>query len=190
MNNKLLCTKFLLINIVCVLFFYPNAFPNNVNNRIKFDHITVDQGLSQNSVMAIIQDSRGFMWFGTQEGLNRYDGYHFKIFEHDPDDNTFLHYKIDPANPYSSCHNFIWSIEQDTSAAFSICTQKGGLYLVDSKMNNIKHVMNEPSDTNSLSNNYIYSVLQDISGILWIGTNGGGLNKLGASGAKSRGRLH
>ncbi len=52
--------------------------------RIMFSHLTQEDGLSQNTVLCIIQDARGFMWFGTQEGLNRYDGYGFTVFRNDP----------------------------------------------------------------------------------------------------------
>ena len=53
---------------------------------IRFERITLRQGLSPNSVNAILQDHRGFMWFGTQDGLNRYDGYRFAIYRHASDD--------------------------------------------------------------------------------------------------------
>jgi len=50
----------------------------------RFEHISIDQGLSKNSVFCIFQDSQGFMWFGTEDGLNRYDGYKIIVFKHDP----------------------------------------------------------------------------------------------------------
>lgn len=52
----------------------------SAQQQIYFDHFNVEKGLSQNSVLTIIQDKEGFMWFGTQYGLNRYDGYRFKIY--------------------------------------------------------------------------------------------------------------
>ena len=60
------------------------------NDDIIFEHLSVDDGLSQVIVFSVFQDSRGFMWFGTQDGLNRYDGYQFKIFRRQPDDSTSL----------------------------------------------------------------------------------------------------
>jgi len=51
---------------------------------IRFSHLSTKEGLSQSRVGQIVQDNDGFMWFGTQYGLNRYDGYNFKVFVHDP----------------------------------------------------------------------------------------------------------
>jgi len=53
---------------------------------IQFEHLSIEDGLSQNAGLAIFQDSRGFLWVGSQDGLNRYDGYTFQVFKHDPDD--------------------------------------------------------------------------------------------------------
>ena len=55
------------------------------DESLKFEHLTLENGLSQSTINAIVQDRQGFMWFGTQDGLNRYDGYDFKIFKHDAD---------------------------------------------------------------------------------------------------------
>ena len=59
-------------------------------NRLHIDHLTLEDGLSQNQVLAIVQDKKGFMWFGTQDGLNRYDGYKFTVFRHDAHDPNSL----------------------------------------------------------------------------------------------------
>ena len=57
-----------------------------------FDHLSIEDGLSQNAVLDLLQDRDGFLWFGTQDGLNRYDGYTFTVFKHDPDDPNTLSY--------------------------------------------------------------------------------------------------
>src|SRR4051812_22678287 len=67
----------------------------------KFKHLAVENGLSQSVINCMIQDEKGFMWFGTQEGLNRYDGYNFQIFKRDPEDKNSL------------SNNFIYSLKQD-----------------------------------------------------------------------------
>ena len=51
---------------------------------LKFDHLQTDDGLSQSNVLCILQDSRGFMWFGTEDGLNKYNGYTFIVYKNDP----------------------------------------------------------------------------------------------------------
>ena len=56
----------------------------------RFEHLTIEDGLSQNSVNCILQDRQGFMWFGTQDGLSRYDGYHFDVFKNKLNDSTSL----------------------------------------------------------------------------------------------------
>jgi len=68
----------------------PASLPEVCDCVLRFDRISIQQGLSQSSVHVAFQDSRGFMWFGTQDGLNRYDGYTFKTFKPDPDVTTSL----------------------------------------------------------------------------------------------------
>ncbi len=56
---------------------------------MRFDHLSVTDGLSEDTVQAILQDQQGFLWFGTKEGLNLYNGYDFTVFQADPDDPDF-----------------------------------------------------------------------------------------------------
>ncbi|MCW8313414.1 response regulator [Sphingobacterium sp. InxBP1] len=83
-----------------------------------FKHYQVEAGLSYNSVMCSLQDRNGFMWFGTKNGLNRFDGYRFKIFQHDPDQSGSLG------------HNFIYSLLEDRNGLLWVGTLKG-LYRYD-----------------------------------------------------------
>ncbi len=68
------------------------AFARDTNSRntIRFERLSLEQGLSHATALSIIQDRQGFMWFATQDGLNRYDGYHFKLFKHNPQDASSL----------------------------------------------------------------------------------------------------
>src|ERR1700733_10496802 len=61
------------------------------NNQFQFSHLDINNGLSHNEVTCIFKDSKGFMWFGTLSGLNRYDGYKFKIFKHSVSDTASLY---------------------------------------------------------------------------------------------------
>ena len=133
-------------------------------SEIRFERISIESGLSQSSVLCICQDSKGFLWFGTYEGLNRYDGYTFKV------------YKNDPENPFSLSKNNVEAILEDHLGTLWIGTE-GGLNRFDREKDRFTHYKNNPNDPGSLSNNYIRSIYEDRSGTLWVGTQGGGLNQ-------------
>ena len=63
---------------------------------IRFEHLTTADGLSQSSINSMVQDRKGFLWFGTQNGLNKYDGYTFTVYHHDPDDSTSIFEEAGP----------------------------------------------------------------------------------------------
>src|SRR6185312_3083177 len=72
--------------IILLLFISPSAF----SQHLRFDHLSVKQGLSQGNVLSIYQDKLGFMWICTEDGLNVYDGYNFKTFRNDPEDSSSI----------------------------------------------------------------------------------------------------
>jgi two-component system sensor histidine kinase ChiS len=133
---------------------------------IRFDHISIEEGLSQSVVTAIYQDSQGFMWFGTQDGLNRYDGYEFKIF------------KQDAENPNGLSSDYILSIFEDSAGALWIGTNGGGLNKFDRETEQFTTYQSNPSDPDSISSNFVNVIFEDHEGTLWIGTAGGGLDQL------------
>ncbi|MCK5702784.1 MAG: hypothetical protein KAI29_16590, partial [Cyclobacteriaceae bacterium] len=132
----------------------------------KFEHFSLEQGFSQSSVFSILQDSQGFLWFGTVDGLNRYDGYNFKVFRNNPDDTT------------SISNNSVISVYLDNAGVLWLGTEGGGLNRYDKETGIFTRFIHNSNDPNSLSNNAAFGILEDKSGVLWIGTNGGGLNKL------------
>jgi len=138
----------------------------NSKRPLEFKQLSVEQGLSQCTVNCIIQDSFGFLWFGTEDGLNKYDGYSFKIFKHRPND------------PNSLCHNSITSIFEDRSGALWIGASQEGLNKFDREQEVFINYRNDPDNPNSLSDNSISTIYESRDGTLWIGTSGGGLNKL------------
>jgi len=151
-----------------VLLFIAGAYPASAGvppYQVKFEQISLDQGLSQSSVRCILQDSRGFMWMGTEDGLNKYDGYSFKA------------YKPVPGDPHSISSNFIRCICEDRRGDLWIGTNGGGLNKLDRDSGSYTRFMHRPGDETSISNNYVWSVIEDRSGIFWIGTDGGGLNR-------------
>ncbi|MDB5138853.1 MAG: todS 2 [Mucilaginibacter sp.] len=78
------------ILILCLLLLFKGNFLCAQNNQLQFSHLDINNGLSHNEITSMLKDSRGFMWFGTLSGLNRYDGYKFKIFKHAVSDTTSL----------------------------------------------------------------------------------------------------
>jgi signal transduction histidine kinase/CheY-like chemotaxis protein/ligand-binding sensor domain-containing protein len=120
---------------------------------IKFTHIGTDVGLSANNITCILRDKQGFMWFGTRDGLNRYDGYDFDV------------YRNIPLDPQSLSSNFVTSIIQDKNGDFWVGTWGGGLNRFDvAKKRFIRYGRLIPSD-------FINTLLQDSEGRIWIGSN-------------------
>ncbi|OGU36783.1 MAG: hypothetical protein A2068_09545 [Ignavibacteria bacterium GWB2_35_6b] len=132
---------------------------------IKFERLSIEHGLSQITVHAILQDSKGFLWFGTEDGLNRFDGYNFITFRHDDNDST------------SISDNFIWSITEDKFGYIWIGTNGGGLSKYNYLSNSFTNYLHNPKDKNSISENNIRKIFEDSDGKLWIGTNSSGLCK-------------
>ncbi len=132
----------------------------------KFEHIGVEQGLFQRNITTILQDSRGFMWFGTTDGLNCYDGYEFTTFRFDPLDST------------SISGNNIYSIYEDQQGFLWIITSGGGINRFNPGNRSFTHFYHTPDNPNSLSNDNVSCILEDHMGNFWLGTNGGGLNLL------------
>ena len=130
----------------------------------QFERISVEQGLSQSSVHCIFQDSKGFMWFGTEDGLNKYDGYQFTVYNNNPDDIGSL------------SSNEVWAIYEDSSEVLWIGTIGGGINKFDRNTEQFTPYKHDPDNPNSISDNRVMSVYKDHSGVLWIGTENG-LNK-------------
>jgi signal transduction histidine kinase/ligand-binding sensor domain-containing protein/DNA-binding NarL/FixJ family response regulator len=139
--------------------------PINWENRnILFEHLSIEDGLSQSVVNVILQDHLGFMWFGTQDGLNRYNGNEITIFKHDPN------------RPGTICDNFIQSIYEDQGGILWVGTFGGGLNRYDPKTEQFNCFMPDPNVVQSISHPTVSSIAQADDGTLWLGTNGGGLN--------------
>jgi signal transduction histidine kinase/ligand-binding sensor domain-containing protein/DNA-binding NarL/FixJ family response regulator len=134
-------------------------------SSVRFNNISIEQGLSEASVVSMAQDQQGFIWFGTQNGLNRYDGYNFVV------------YKNDSKNPASLSNNYIYAVAVDQVGTLWIGTFGGGLDHFDARTGQFSHYKNNPNEANSLSNNRVKVIYEDSQGTLWVGTEGG-LNQL------------
>ena len=152
----ILCTLMLSILLI---YSHSQDYRSVSFENLKTENIKRVKGLSQNMVNAIIQDDQGYMWFGTWDGLNQYDGYEFTIYNKqdgmsNPTINTLL----------EDDEGMIWSGTQD------------GLNRFDRKTKSFSVLKNIPGNSNSLSNNTINHIFQDSKGYLWISTVQG-LNK-------------
>ena len=136
---------------------------------LKFDHISLEHGLSQSTVNAIVQDGQGFLWFGTQDGLNRYDGYTITVFKHSASDSS------------SISDNGVWSICRDVSGDIWIGTMRGGLNRYSLTRGSFTYFAHDPADPRSISENNVTAVFQDSRGSIWAGTLTNGLNRFDAA---------
>ncbi|MEQ8469665.1 MAG: histidine kinase [Marinoscillum sp.] len=142
-------------------------------DSLLFKRITEEDGLAGNSVKCMMVDSRGFLWIGTNVGLNRYDGYDFKIYQFDPEDATTI------------SGNSINSILEDRNGNIWIGTESAGLNRFDPKTDKFKRFSYSKDDPNSISGDRVQCIAEDLSGDIWVGLDdGAGLCKLNASTGK------
>lgn len=128
--------------------------------NINFRHLTVENGLSQNAVMAIAQDKKGFVWYGTRYGLNRYDGTNFKV------------YKNNPANDKSLSDNLINALLVDDEGTLWVGTTNG-LDKYNAEKDEFERIFANLQDKNSLNNSSINCIYEDKKHNIWIGTKSG-----------------
>ena len=126
----------------------------------KFTHLTTKDGLSQDNVVAILQDHRGFIWFATGEGLNRYDG------------NSFVVYKNNPNDPGSLSHNFIRDLVEDDRGYLWVAAHPG-INKFDPTTERSTRYLNDPNNPNSLGSDAVWSVTRDSRGSLWFALDSG-----------------
>ncbi len=141
---------------------------------IRFDRISVEQGLSAGTVGCLLQDSTGFIWIGTQDGLNRYDGTRFVVLKHDPDD------------PATLTHNWAQALVEDPSGDLWVGTLGGGLNRWHRATDSLTHYRHDPEDPISLSGDRVWALLRDRAGTLWVGTDQSGLNRFEEDGMFER----
>lgn len=132
---------------------------------LKFSHLTTNDGLSQGYVTAILQDRRGFMWFATRDGLNRYDG------------GAFLVYKSDPSDPHSLSSNFIQGLMEDNHGYLWLATNTG-VDKFDPTTERFTRYLHDPQNPTSIGGALVKSIAQDSSGHIWLGTEDAGLDEL------------
>lgn len=134
-------------------------------DQVYFEQITVERGLSQSSVLSIAQDSTGFLWFGTKDGLSRYDSRQFEVYRYNSQD---------PGSISSSLN--VNALLTDSKGNLWVGTQNGlNRYLPES--NSFERFQYNPKQKNTISNNVVRCIYEDKQNNIWIGTDSG-LNKL------------
>ena len=137
-----------------------NPYPSAADIA-RFGRLSVEQGLSHSTVTSILQDRYGFMWFGTQDGLNRYDG------------NSFTVYRHDPENPDTISDNLITALFEDSLGTLWVGTGGGGLDGFERDSGHFIHHHHNPEDPTSLTDDHVRAIYEDRAGGLWIGTETG-----------------
>ena len=135
-------------------------------DALEFERLSLEQGLSQSIVEGIVQDRIGFLWFASEDGLNRYDGYGYRVLRHDPEDSNSLSY------------NDLKCVVEDRDGILWIGTFGAGLNRYDPRTGKFTRYRNQPSDPASLALDIVRVLLEDRRGRLWVGTQGGGVDRL------------
>lgn len=147
----------LLFFMLCVLQNVKSESIEAVNN-LNFDFYSQENGLSNNQIHSILQDKRGWMWFGTSQGACRFDGYKFTVFKNDPDDSTSLK------------GNLVRVIYEDKKGQLWFGTENGGLNKFNRDKENFSHLFYSGANA-QLKDAWVTSILEDNSGSLWVGTD-------------------
>ena len=190
-----------LLIIFIVLFSSFQIFPQS--NKFDIEYITTQDGLSSACVPKIIQDSQGFMWFATEGGLNRYDGYNIKhydcgekvirtifedpadsgkilwigtggeLFKFETENEKFIKLQLNDAKVNNTSQTYITCIYKDRDGFYWIGTEGAGLYMFNPKTGRLIRYLPDPNESGSLSPGCIFAICQDYLGYLWIGTVSG-----------------
>ncbi len=128
---------------------------------LHFEHLGVGVGLSENTVLTIFQDRQGFLWFGTREGLNKFNGYDFTV------------YKADPGDPTTLSDAYITAALETLDGSIWLGTYYGGLNRFDPDVKRFERFLPDPSDPASLPHVRVLALMEDSKGFLWVGTLGG-----------------
>lgn len=141
-------------------------FSTKYRYPLKIERVYSQKGLSEQSIHCIVQDKKGFLWIGTGDGLNRFDGYEFKVYKHNPFDSNTI------------SDNYILALCEDREGMLWVGTRNGGLNRFDWRHETFRHFLPLSDDTKSISDGYISAILEDRRGRLWVGTVQGGLNRM------------
>ena len=157
------CAAVLVLAVAATLAAQPVLETGDALRPIRFENLTNVDGLSQVSAFAVVEDSLGFIWIGTEDGLNRYDGIGFQILRHNPD-----------APDSSPLEGAIEALHVDRAGKLWIGMRAGGFSSFDPATGDFRHFL-QGADVDNLSSYEVRCIAEDRAGNVWIGTHGGGL---------------
>lgn len=152
--------------LVIILFLSPFA---GIPQQVRFKHLSINDGLSQNAVFSISQDRDGFMWFGTKDGLNKFDGYSFTVYYHEPN------------NPNSISANYITALYTDSHGILWAGTENGVVNRYIKSADSFERISLPLSNSLSKNTTEIKVISEDRNGTIWVGTRDNGIFKLPVS---------
>ncbi len=139
--------------------------PPREGRQLQFEHLSIEDGLSQSTARQILQDRRGFTWISTFDGLNKYDGQHF------------TRYAPVSGNPHSISDEKCTALCETKDGFLWVGTQANGLNRFDPETERFTRFLHQPDNPASLGDNRITTLLEDDNGVLWIGTSSAGLHR-------------
>ncbi|GIV65401.1 MAG: hypothetical protein KatS3mg046_661 [Bellilinea sp.] len=137
------------------------SLPLKWSQKSRFLRLGVDEGLLSSTVLSVLQDQQGYLWFTTSNGLSRYDGY------------SFVNYRHDPENPDSLSSNGLHALIQSRDGLLWIGADPGGLNVYDPKTDRFRSYRYDPQNPNGLPDDSVWALLEDRDGNIWIGTRNG-----------------
>jgi ligand-binding sensor domain-containing protein/serine phosphatase RsbU (regulator of sigma subunit) len=158
---------------LCLAFFFYGFFAQAQKPRVKFEKLSVEEGLSQSTIIDMIRDDRGFMWFATLDGLNKYDGYTMEVYWNSPTKKKALPDNITPV---------LYETSGPGEPVLWVGTMSGGLCRYNRFSDDFTTYTHAPDDPNSISNDLITAVTGD-NETLWVGTHDG-LNRFDVASEK------
>lgn len=161
-KNLKRCYISIWVFLIVFIFFTP-IIVKAEEEDINFKRINIEDGLSQASVESIFQDNYGYMWFGTEDGLNRYDGHNFDVFKYEGSKKNNINGIIS---------NIVSDVLQDKDGDLLIATSKG-LSKIDNKTGKIVSYTYDEKNNNSLSHYNIWDIFIDSKNRIWVGTENG-----------------
>ncbi|MFZ6768205.1 two-component regulator propeller domain-containing protein [Undibacterium sp. Di26W] len=128
---------------------------------LRFDQVGREQGFQHESIQSMLQDRQGYMWFGTQGGLHRYDGTKVIFFRHEP------------GRPNSLADNWVWALYEDNKGRMWVGTRSGGLHRYDPATESMVRYRRDAIDIRSSAGSQIQAIVGDGAAGLWLATGDG-----------------